>query len=398
MLIQPGECYGRIRAGGLDVDISPVTISDVTTTHGRVRFESGRAALSTSQFTVRIYEGSPAYNWLGAVGHGIRVYTGPGASTLRHTGLITDLAWEWAEDGRGRYLAHRVTTAGKLTRVGSATWTATTWTAQTARARAQALLAAAQGQTSRVQTGDYDPNLLGGERDATRSVLDDLEGLTWQAEAILWDDVNADLVWQEMGHRRTSPIVTIPECAVRWAPTYSSQADLVNSVRIEYGPRDVNPRPTVIAQDNTSTFNYGFYAERWDADYADQTSAQTKATRIVRRQAYPQVVLPSVTVLPNQLTGAQWAAVAALRVGDRVRLPSLPNPRPWLPYNGSMASVMTVEGWTERVGSKWDPDREWTLDLHLSPPIWSMVSRRWDEVAGTWAQQTKTWDQIGALT
>ena len=396
MIVTPGQCHVTITAGVWDMDVTGDTLADLTITHGRTTFEKGRAAVSGSQFTIRAYEGAGTYWPLGGIGNDIVVTTGAGHT--RHTGRISDLSWVWDEDGHGRYLAHRVTTTANMSRLGSLTppvWPV--WGKETVRARAEWVLANTWTETPwATQTGDFNPVMRQVDRDNNIDALAVLEGLMWEGETLLWDDVHGRVVWQEIGHRRTTPTINLPPCAVKWAPQYAARNDLVNAVELEYGPDVDGLRPTVTAGDNGAAFYWGLWAERYATDYHDQSSAQAKATRIVRRQARPQTLLPTVTVLPNLLEPAQWAAVAALRVGDRVRLPQLPEPVP----DGVIAApaVWVVEGWTERVGSRWRPDAEWTLDLHLSPPIWSMVSRRWDEVPGAWQDQgTTTWDQIGAL-
>lgn len=399
MIVQPGQCYARVAypwdANTL-LDLSGDVLADVTINHGRGQFESGRAAMSSATFTFREYRDRPAYIRLSGVGGTVVIDTGPARDRRRFTGTISDVAWDWQEDDQGRYLAHRATCVGAMARMGSTLGPWAAFGQETARARATGILTQT-GMPYRVQQGDYNPQLLLAERDMTRGLLAELEDLTWPAEAILWDDTNGAAVWQEMGHRRTTPIIDLPCDAVLWAPGYGSANDLVNGTYLEWGVApDGGVRPVVQANDADAQFWLGQWVERWSTPYADQSSAQLKADRIVRRQARPAVLMPSVTVLLNKLSPAVWAAVMALRVGDRVRLPQLPEPMPWGGPT-SIGAVMVVEGWTEHAGSRWNPDRDWTLDLHLSPPIWSMVSRRWDETAGRWQDQTKTWDQIGAL-
>lgn len=434
MMIQPGEQICRIFAGpGAGTDLCDHTLADVDISHGRTDFGFGQAGTSTVKFTVAVRRGDLAYWPLGHVGNTIRVDTGPGQNSpwtvdytnqfgpytarsweRRFTGHITDIDYDWEQRSDGSWwLNHKVTCVGNTARLGSRLAAGDGRSSEAVRTRAQYLLGqgwgnTAGGETWTVQQGDYNPTLLeepADEWDQGTPILQELEGLSSPGEALLYDTPDGQIVWQELAYRRTTPIVELDCAEVRFAPGFTERLDLINDFTIDYGPDAA--RAAVSATDNLSKTAQGVWAERASYPYQDQASAQTKATRVTRRQAWPSVVMPKVTVLLNQIdTPARWAQVRGLRVGSRVRLPRLPDPYPGdgvgLPQNGG---VWIVEGWTEHVGSKWEPTAEWTLDLVLSPPIWSVVAMTWDQMKTTyptktwdqWKTSGETWDQIGAL-
>lgn len=420
-ILTAGQQYARVRAGAWNLDLSENVLADLTISHGRQDYTFGAAALSTSTFTVAVPRGQGHYWPVGEVGNPVTVDTGIGPDPdqpfndawadffhgvasapnpiwhTRHTGHITNIDYDWTVDGGQWWMHYKITTVGRMAQLGSRLLTGTTWPAETARTRAANILTATWG-AHYVQGGDYNPNLTGAERDLTRPALQELEDLSGPAEAILWDDCNGNVVWQELAHRKTTQTVDLPACAVQFAPGFSTAIDLVNDLYLEYGTD--NPKATVHAWNDDSRYFLGFWSERYDTPYADQTSAQIKADRVVRRQAFPTIRMPQVTVLLNELLPAQWLAVRSLRVGDKVRLPMLPDPFPM--NNVGQAPVMVVEGWTEHVGTRattGGQTKDWTLTLSLSPPLWSIISRTWNEMGGVWNDYPNTtWDQIGELT
>lgn len=401
-ILAPGQQIATVKAGAWDIDLSGDVLSDVVITHGRESFETYTAGMSTARFTLRVPRGYVNYWALGGVGNSIRINTVAGR---RFTGHITDLDYSWEETTEGWMLMHRVQCVGTVSRLGSRLVPFAGFAQETTTARVQAILTSAWNWGSeawRVEAGNYNPTKLAvAERDPGKSALQELEDLTFEGEAVLYDDVDGTVVWQQLAYRNSRlTIVDLPDTGVVFAPDFAQRLDLVNTVTMEYGVGD--PRPITEAFHNESRFYQGVWWERYTTDYATQVDAQVKADRIARRQGWPATVMPSIDIVLNRLDSATLAKVTGLRVGHKVRLPRLPDPYPThgdLP--GQSSGVWIVEGWQEYVGSKYDPDDEWRLTLHLSPPIWSMVGKTWDEMAVTgerWMDfPSTTWDQIGDL-
>ncbi len=429
MRVQQGQQYAKVTAGSGEwtSDLSREVLSDVTIKHGRELYEWGKAAMSTAQFTVAIPRGDLDYWYLGHVGGLISVYTGIGPDpetpfdadwaeqfaglaadqpiwNVRFTGHITDILYEWEEHPvNGWMLMHRVQCVGLMSRLGSRLVAGTFWAEEKCRARASYILNAAwnwTGETWRLEPGDYNPTFLQVvDRDESRPALLDLEDLSGPGEAILFDRPNGEVTWQELTFRKTTPTVDLPADGIVFAPGFAETLDLVNTLTLEYGIAD--PRATVEALHNESRFFLGIWAERYSTEYRYQYDAQLKADRVVRRQGWPPVLMPAVDVLLNRLDYDTWTAVRTLRVGHRVRLPAMPDPYP-IDSPGQASGVWIVEGWTEHVGSRDNPDDEWKLTLHLSPPIWSLVGQTWDELPDTktWDEYVasgETWDELGEL-
>lgn len=423
MIVRQGQQYGRVttQAGG---DISADVLAQLTVKHGHELLQWGSAAISTAQFTVYMPQGAP-YTALGGVGDTVTVDTGIGPQTVqayseqwsavfgkglvgevlwdrRFTGHITDINYKWEKTAYGWYLTAQVQCVGHIARLGSRLLPYTAWGQEPARNRASNFLAEAwngPGETFTVQTGDYNPTLKAEEQpDRAGSALAALEAMTAPAEATLFDRPDAGVVWQELAHRKATPIIDLTAAgdAVVFAPDYTQRLDFVNAMTIDYGTDQ-----TVTSSDPNSQARWGMWAERNNYPYANGTDAQIKADRIVRRQAMPAVAMPGVTVLLNRLDPDTFTAVRALQCGDKVRLPGLPDPYPADATVGQNAGVWVVEGWTETAGSKTDPDAEWRLTMHLSPPIYSLVGLTWAAYALTgnrWQDvPATTWDEIGRL-
>lgn len=423
MMIREGEQIARVLAGPQAVDICADVMADVTIQHGRTDFGFGAAGISVAKFTVPVARDRLAHWQLGHVGNPIVIDSGPGTLSpwsvdhsedhgpvttrtweRRFTGYISDIDYEWEQRADTWYLMHRVTCVGQTARLGSRLAAGTVWAAETTRARATSILAAG-GLPYQLQSGQFTPGLIAADRDPSRPLLAELEELSPPAEAVLFDRPDGVLVWQELEYRRTTPIVELPCEVVRFAPGFTEQLDLVNDYTIDWGSDTLGG--TVNAADNNSQASRGVWAERGAYPYAAAPDATLKASRVVRRQAVPTVRMPGVQILLNRIDSPQmWSAVRGLLAGWRVRLPQLPDP---YPANNTSApqnrGVWVVEGWTERVGSRWKPDNEWTLDLVLSPPIWSMAAMTWNELNAAypgktwnqWAAGGQTWDQIGVL-
>lgn len=424
MMIREGEQIARILTGQAGVDICADVAADVTVQHGRTEFGFSAAGISVAKFTVPVARDRLAFWQLGHVGNPVVIDSGPGSRSpwsvgytpdfgpvqarsweRRFTGYISDIDYDWEQIGDSWYLMHRVTCVGNVARLGSRLQPWASWPQDTARNRVTGLLNAG-GLAWSQQLGDFNPVLLAEpEVDTSRPVLQLLEDVSSPAEAFLFDSPAGGVVWQELAYRRSTPIVTLPCEIVRFAPGFSEQLDLVNSYTIEYGPE--TGRATTTAADANSQAVYGLWAEAASYPYAVEAGASTKATRVVRRQAMPTVRMPGIQILLNRITDPDlWTAVRALRCGHRVRLPQLPDP--YAANNTSAPQnrgVWVVEGWTERIGSRWNPNDEWTLDLTLSPPIWSLVALSWNELNAAypsktwnqWAATGETWDQIGVL-
>ena len=401
-ILTPGQQIATVKAGAWDVDVSGDVLSDVVITHGRESFSTYTAAMSTARFTLRVPRGFVNYWALGQVGNTIRIETVAGR---RFTGHITDLDYSWEETTEGWMLMHRVQCVGTISRLGSRLLTNSGWPWQTTTDRVRAILGAAWAwgtEAWRIEGGDYNPTKLAiAERDISKPALAELEDLIFEGEAVLYDDVDGAVAWQQLSYRNSRlAIVGLPPEAIAFAPDFAQRLDVVNTVTMEYG--DADPRPVTQAQHDESRIYLGVWWERYSTDYALQVHAQVKADRIARRQGWPVTIMPSVDILLNRLTPAQLTAVAGLRVGHKVRLPRLPDPYPSDPdLPGQTSGVWIVEGWQEYVGSRFDPDDEWRLTLHLSPPIWSMVGKTWAEMAVTgerWMDfPSTTWDEIGDL-
>lgn len=417
--------YGRV--WGIGGNISCRVVADLTITHGRTTFGFGQAGNSTATFTVLIARGEMAEQGLGHCGDHVAIDTGyppsadPWADAFgpsfgpdleavwrrRFTGHITDIDYEWRKDELGTwFLEHRVTAVGNVARLGSRLVPRAAWGALTARQRAAAILDQAAPGGWLLNAGNFVPPLLADpEPDPDMTALAALEDLSPTAEGLLFDTPDGLLVWQELSYRRGTPIVELPCDAVTFAPGFTESIDLLNAYTVRYGG-DAAPGQ-VESSEAASIARYGRWAESGQYPYVSQADAVTKAVRVVRRQAFPSVLLPGVTVLLHNLGTAAAAVAQGLRVGDRVRLPRLPDPYPasnvGLPQNGG---VWVVEGWTEHVGSKDDPEREWALTLVLSPPIWSVVAMTWDELYANfpgkrtwdqWRASGETWDELGVL-
>ena len=398
MIVLPGEQIAWVRAGSWDADVSWQTLSDVEITHGRESFtDYAQAGMSTARFTLAVPRDTVNYWFLGPVGSTIRIDTVAGR---RFTGHITDLDYEWVEKPEGWFLMYRTQCVGTMSRLGSTLLTATSWPEQTTSARVSAIFAGS-ADANRIEPGDFNPvKLAVTERDPGKSALKELEELLFEGEAVMYSDTDGTNVWQQYAWRNTRlTIVDLPPDAVQFAPSYAQKLDCVNTVTLEYGAAD--PRGTVVSYHHDSRFYLGVWWERYATEYRDAPDAQKKADRTTRRQGYPPTLLPGVSVLLNRLDAATFAKVCGLRVGHKVRLPRLPDPYP-SPYGpGQSNGVWIVEGWTEYIGSKYDPDNTWRLVLHLSPPIWSMVGKTWAEFVPTgerWMDfPSTTWDEIGEL-
>lgn len=399
MIVYPGDQIASIHTGAWDIDISQDVLSDVAIRHGGQEFNVSTAQMSSAQFTVRVPRDWTNYWVLGQVGNGVRINT---VGHRRFTGHITDIDYSWEETSEGWMLMHRVQCVGTIARLGSRLMWNTYWPQETTETRVRNILSSAWSDHPwAVRSGDYNPVKLGvAERDTSRPALGELEDLLFEGEAVLFDRPDGAVIWQQLAARNAMlDIVELPSDAILFAPDFSQQLDLVNSVRMDYGTGD--PRPYVEAFQNESRFYQGEWYESYATDYVDQVGAQVKADRIVRRQGWPPVLLPSIEVLLNRLDLATFNEVALLQVGNKVRLPRMPDPYPIGVGPGQSSGVWIVEGWTEYVGSRYNPDDEWRLTLHLSPPIWSMVGKTWDEqeVTGELWQDFPytTWDEIGEL-
>ena len=395
-LNSPGGQWARIRFSAWDLDMSHEVLAEsVTVTHGREGWAGGYAAPSTCRFVVVVPRGA-ARHWL-AVGSPVTADTGgPGRWARRFTGMVTDITYTWEEHPvTGWHMRYQVQAVGNTTRLGSRVLTNTGWATEPVSARVAYIMAAA-GQAYRRQAGDYDPMLTpvtDDTRDRSVSALNELTTLAQWGEAVLWDDTNGDIVWQEIAARHGRQPVDLPAAAVAFAPGYEAHLDLVNSCTLEHGTG--TPRQVYIAEDTRSAFYNGWWAEHYATPYAALPGATIKAERVIRRQAWPVVLAPSVTILPNRLTETEWAAVEALRIGDRVRMPAMPDPYP-PDVPGQYAGEWIVEGWQETPGGRDTPDDTWRIVLHLSPPVWSIVSRSWTDTPGVWSDYPDTdWNEIG---
>lgn len=198
---------------------------------------------------------------------------------------------------------------------------------------------------------------------------------------VMWSGIGLTSEWSGQTYSSaTSPApVTLPASGVAWEPTFTqTNGSIVNYVDATYGSPSTHISSVVT--DTGSISDFGRRGVTITTQLTSNVDATTRAQLVVNAASQPYWNLADVTVAVEQLSSVDAAAVQAIRPGDRVIIPSLPQPAPYTSYLGN------VEGYTE----SFTPNKH-RITFSVSNPRWSGSTAPWSSIAGT-----KTWAAVNA--
>lgn len=198
---------------------------------------------------------------------------------------------------------------------------------------------------------------------------------------MMWSGIGSTSKWSEQTYKnatRPAP-VTLPASGIAWEPTFTqTNGSIVNYVDVTYG--SPSARISSPITDTGSITEFGRRGTSISTQLTSNVDATTRGQLIVNAASQPYWNLSSVTVAVENLSSVNAATVQAIRPGDRVIIPSLPQPAPYTSYIGN------VEGYTET----FTPNKH-RITFDVSNPRWSGSTAPWSSINGT-----KTWAGVNA--
>jgi hypothetical protein len=413
--------------GGQPVDPGMV-LADVTVLHGRRQFGEGAAASSA---TVR---GDLPAGPLPEVMSGTTlVLSGPDGPMF--TGRIVQRSLEHFTDADGSSWGRfTVTAAGPVAVLGARQVGDAPWPQESATQRAGRVLAQS-GVPWNVQAGAAEPDVLPRDVDAQPALglLEDLAQWTagavfdtpdgqvifqslasrHRAQAFMWSDADPAWTWDTLDPAltwdgappsigqtpspSTPPPIVLPAHAVIWEPEWSSsEADVINHVRVAYGTApDGGDQPSFELRDQASIDAHNRRYLFLGTQLASLADAQAQAAQVLTTRARERWQLGTVTVDLVRLEPDTYAAVLRLVCGDHLILRGLPQPGPAIDWAG------IVEGWTYNTQTGKGGQLTEQMVLALSDPLMSLDVMAWEDYPSlyTWDGHDPawTWDDMDNL-
>lgn len=381
--------------------------AQVTILHGRSDVRDGPEASSATLLWLQDEPSMPG--WVSGDTVKIVGDTGP-----LFTGRIVETRLEHGlRDDRSTYGLFTVTCAGPVAALGYRFVGDEPWPAETGTARADRILTLAE--VPYVIDGTADPIVLPRDVDrrSARELLDDLAQSTAAAvidlptgevlyqpmaerarpvhpfpwsdfdPAATWSGFDPAMTWQDFDtwYSNDSEFpLEIPAAAVGFEPTWGvTAADIVNHVRVGYGPADPDQAFTEVT-DSASIARHGRRYQYHGTQLQNLADAQAYASWILTTAATARWSLDDIDIHLDLLGGDIRAAVMALTCGDHITLDSMPQPAPAIVAEG------IVEGWTYVTWGDGGQMFE-RLRLHTSALLESLAVPTWADFppAFTWA-------------
>ena len=298
----------------------------------------------------------------------------------RFTGRVQNLeAVEWA----GAVDRWRVVATGNMGELGTAPVDPSIPDSGSVAdtARAMELMTNQMALISRVAVGTSRHTVL--RAPVTGSCLEAVHALCEDTGAVLLQDVDGFMVYQAPDwETRPAQARLLPQDVISGVAWRAETNRIINSVWIKYGPEAGRLDYQVL--DQPSAFRCSVRHVTLDTQLADEVSAITTANLIMARRKEPLWMLGQVEVDTRLLSQGDVTMVQALRAGDAIILPLLPEPSAAGEY-----SEWTVQGWAQ-VWEVADSSRI-TLSV-LDRGAGAAGINRWSDLA------VYTWGQLAALT
>ena len=220
----------------------------------------------------------------------------------------------------------------------------------------------------------------------TGSCLEAVHALCEDTGAILLQDVDGFMVYQAPDwETRPAQARLLPQDIISGVAWRAETNRVINSIWIKYGPEA--GRLDYQVYDQPSAYKYSVRHVTLDTQLADEVSAITTANLIITRRVEPLWMLGQVEVDTRLLSVGDVTMVQALRAGDAIVLPLLPEPAAAGEY-----SEWTVQGWAQ----VWEvPDSSRITLSVLDRGAGAAGINRWSDLDDyTWGQlATLTWGQ-----
>lgn len=377
-----------------------LVLAELTVLHGRRDILDGPTASSATVVVLHPPGAMPAWR-----GGDMLELAGPEGPAF--TGRITERSLVHMDADGVRHGRFTVTAMGPVARLGVRTVGEEPWPAESGTERATRILEASEvpylidgAADAVILPRDVDSRpaldlLIDVAQDTGAAVFDLPDGTVvyqpmkerarpvkpfrWQDfdSAFMWSQFDSAFTWADFNTWYSTDSefpVAIPPGAVEYEPAWSSsEADVINHVRIGYGaiPEGSEQAWTEV----TSPASIDRHGRRYlysGTQLRDLADAQAFASWWLAVKGSEHWHLDDIVVRLELLDPDIYAAVMALTCGDHITIDGMPQPAPATVYTG------IVEGWTYTMWGAGGLLHE-RLVLHTTAPLESLAVPQWGD-------------------